>query len=139
MIYLLDTNVVSEVIKPIPNAGVLEWLQDTDTEHLAISVLTLGEIRKGIEKTISTTQKSGLIRWLEHDLVEWFGDRIVSINSDVADKWGYICGNSQIIPAIDALLAASAIVHNMKLVTRNVKDFIQVTGLEVLNPWDTTE
>ena len=137
MIYLLDTNLVSEVIKPIPNVSVMEWLGYVDTEHLAISVLTLGEIRKGIEKTTNPTRKAGLIRWLEQDLVEWFDDRIIPINTDVVDKWGYISAQTKFtLPAIDSLLAATALVHNMKLVTRNVKDFERVPGLEILNPWE---
>ena len=137
MIYLLDTNVISELIKPIPDANVIEWIQYVQTEHLAISVLTIGEIRKGIEKTINPTRKAGLIRWLEIDLAEWFGARVIPVNSDVADKWGYICGqSSKTLPAIDGLLAASALVYNMKIVTRNVKDFESVEGLELVNPWD---
>ena len=137
MMYLLDTNVVSEVIKPIPNANVIEWLEYIKTEHLAISVLTIGEIRKGIELTENPTRKAGLIKWLENDLVEWFGRRIMPINLDVADKWGYIRGHtSKTLPTIDSLLAASALVYNMKLVTRNVKDFQDVPGLEIVNPWE---
>ena len=136
MIYLLDTNVLSELIKPIPNIDVVEWIEYTKTEHLAISVLTIGEIRKGIEKTTDSTRKAGLTRWLEIDLAEWFGDRIIPINADIADKWGYICGTSPCtMPAIDALLAASALVYNMKIVTHNVKDFEHVAGLEIVNPW----
>lgn len=135
--YLLDTNVVSEVIKPIPNVNVIEWLQYINAEHLAISVLTIGEIRKGIELTANPIRKAGLVRWLENDLAEWFGRRIVPINLDVADKWGYICAQtSRKLPAIDSLFAASALVHNMKLVTRNAKDFVHVAGLEVINPWE---
>lgn len=137
MMYLLDTNIVSEVIKPIPNVNVIEWLQHINVEHLAISVLTIGEIRKGIELTENPTRKAGLIRWLENDLAEWFGRRIVPINLDIADKWGYIRGYTpRIFPTIDSLLAASALVYNMKLVTRNVKDFEHVAGLEIINPWN---
>ena len=137
MIYLLDTNVLSEVLKPIPNVNVIEWIEYTKVEHVAVSVLTLGEIRKGIEKTPDGARKAGLIRWLEIDLAEWFGDRIIPINSDVADKWGYISGTAKrTLPAIDSLLAASALVYNMKIVTRNAKDFLDVPGLEVVNPWE---
>ena len=137
MIYLLDTNVVSEVLKPIPNVNVIEWLTYIKTEHMAISVVTLGEISKGIELTTpNSTKRIGLTRWLEIDLVEWFEDRIISINTDVADKWGYICAQTPKIPATDAFLAATALVYNMKMVTRNVKDFGHVAGLEIVNPWE---
>lgn len=137
MMYLLDTNVLFEVIKPVPNINVIEWLEHIKTEHLAISVLTIGEIRKGIELTENITRKVGLIKWLENDLVEWFGRRIMPVNIDVADKWGYICaGARKTLPAVDGLLAASALVYNMKMVTRNAKDFVHVAGLEVINPWE---
>jgi toxin FitB len=134
MIYLLDTNIVSEVIKKSPNDKVVKWLQSVDPIHLALSVLTLGEIRKGAEKLEDSIKKQVIIQWLEVELPQAFLGRIINVNHKVADKWGYISSN--IIPAIDGLIAATALTNNLKLVTRNVKDFQNVAGLEIINPWE---
>jgi len=133
--YLLDTNVISETIRAKPNPVVLEWLASIDSRKFYLSVLSLGEIRKGIEKLEDTKRKQKIIQWLEIDLKKIFADRIIMVDSIVADKWGYICAKEN-IPAIDSLLGASALVHNLKLVTRNVKDFQSISGLEIVNPWD---
>ena len=135
MIYLLDTNVISETIKKSPNKIALDWLSSIDINQCALSVLTLGEIRKGAEMLESRARKYKLIQWLEVDLLKQFYGRIIYIDAKVADKWGYICSHVN-IPAMDGLIAASAIVHNHKLVTRNVKDFQGVMGLEIINPWE---
>ena len=139
MIYLLDTNVISETIKKSPNKIVLDWLSSIDINQCALSVLTLGEIRKGVEMLESRPKKHKLIQWLETDLLKQFYGRIIYIDAKVADKWGYICSfinKSNKILAIDTLIAASAIIHNLKLVTRNTKDFQEISGLEIINPWD---
>ncbi len=132
--YLIDTNVISESIKKVPNENVKRWLTELDIYKVYISVVTLGEIRKGIEKLDIENKKQKLIQWLEVDLLAQFDGRIVSIDAKIADKWGYICSKGD-IPAIDALIAASALVHNFKLVTRNTKDFDKISGLEIINPW----
>ena len=133
--YLLDTNVISETIKKAPNQKIINWLDSIDAEKFSLSVITLGEIRKGIEKLPDHTKKQQIIQWLETELIERFYGRIINIDAAVADKWGYITSIKN-IPAIDALIAASAIVHNHKLVTRNVKDFESINGLEIINPWN---
>ena len=135
MIYLLDTNVISETIRKIPDKKVVNWLKSIDSKNFSISVLTLGEIRKGIEKINEQAKKQKIIQWLEIDLLEQFKTQIIYIDALVADKWGYI-SSLQNIPAIDGLIAASALVHNLKLVTRNVKDFKGIRGLEIVNPWE---
>jgi predicted nucleic acid-binding protein len=132
--YLLDTNIISETIKKSPNEKVLNWLASININKLTLSVLTLGEIRKGVEKLNDQAKKQKIINWLEIELVESFYGRIINIDALVADKWGYLCSITN-IPAIDALIAASAIVHNLKLVTRNTKDFKEISGLEIINPW----
>ncbi len=132
--YLIDTNVISETIRKAPNESVMTWLSQIDIFKVYISVITIGEIRKGIEKLELENKKQKLIQWLEEDLLEKFEGRIVSIDPKVADKWGYICSKDD-IPAIDALIAASALVYNLKLVTRNTKDFDKISGLEIINPW----
>ncbi len=135
MNYLLDTNVISETIKKEPNYGVINWLKAVDIEYLYLSVITLGEIRKGIEKIADINKKNKIIQWLEFELPKEFGNRIIAIDKTVADKWGYVSANNS-IPAIDGLIGASALVHNLKLITRNVKDFKDIPGLEIINPWE---
>lgn len=135
MSYLLDTNVISEPLRTKPNEAVVKWLKLISSEDLYCSVLTLGEIRKGIEKLIHEKRKHELTIWLEHTLPKWFGPRILSIDRAIADRWGYLTSSvSRSLPAIDGLLAATALAHNLKMVTRNVKDF-DIPGLEVINPF----
>ena len=134
MSYLLDTNIVSETIKKEANKVVISWLQSFDITYFHLSVLTLGEIRKGVEKLSDARKKQNIVRWLEIDLITKFSSRIIDIDKEVGDKWGYISAQSN-VPAIDGLIAASALVHNLKLVTRNTKDFINIQGLELINPW----
>lgn len=133
--YLIDTNVLSETIRPTPNQLVMNWFRNIPSDSLYISVITIGEVRKGIERLAHSQKKEKILAWLEHALPEWFEGRMLSIDFDVADRWGYLLGNTaQNLPAIDSLIAATALTHNLKLVTRNVSDFA-VPGLEVINPW----
>jgi len=134
--YLLDTNILSETVRIQPHLSVKKWLQETPSETLFISVLTLGEIRRGIEKLDDSKRRTRLISWLEHDLLKWFGPNILPINLAIAERWGYITATTnQHFNTIDSLLAATALAHNLKMVTRNVKDF-QVPGLEIFNPFE---
>ena len=132
--YLIDTNVISETIKKVPNQNVLKWLGQIDIYRIHLSVVTLGEVRKGIEQLDQESKRQKLIQWLEIDLMERFEGRIISIDAKIADKWGYLCSKVN-VPAIDALIAASALVQNLKLVTRNTKDFEKIHGIEIINPW----
>ena len=133
MSYLIDTNIISETIKTTPNKGVLKWFNSTPSYALFISVITIGEIRKGIEIVKNDTKKSELVSWLDFELRPWFGNNIISIDQDIAERWGYISANTK-VPAIDGLIAATAMVSNLTLVTRNIKDFT-IPGLEVINPF----
>ncbi len=136
MSYLLDTNVVSEMLRTQPNLNVKKWLEAVLSDTLFISVLTIGEIRKGIEKLAHGQRKSHLIIWLEHELPKWFGSHILSITQEIADRWGYLSAEAaRTLPAIDGLLAATCLTHNLKIVTRNIKDF-ELPGLEVINPFE---
>ena len=136
MSYLLDTNVISETIKSKPSKNLYEWLEKIPEENLFISVLTLGEIRRGVELLDNIKKKSTLIVWLEKDLRNRFGDRILKIDNIITDRWGYLCAYSaKTLPVIDSLIAATALTHNLKLVTRNTKDFSEVQDLELINPF----
>ena len=136
MSYLIDTNVISELVRPKPDAAVLDWFASTPDDALFLSVLTLGEIRKGVEKLPEPQRREKLRLWLEHDLRDWFGTRILSIGPDVADHWGRLLAQAgRPVPAVHSLLAATALHHDLRLVTRNTKDF-DYTGLEVINPWE---
>jgi len=135
MSYLLDTNVLSELVRPKPNDAVLAWFANVPDESLYISVLTLGEVRKGVEGVPDANRKETLRVWLEHTLPEWFGSRVLSVDADVAEKWGKLQAKAKRpVPAIDSLLAATALQHELRMVTRNAKDF-DYAGLEVINPW----
>lgn len=132
---LLDTNIISEVARTQPSPNVLKWLKDIPSDSLFISVLTIGEIRKGIEKLDDETRKNRLNLWLEQDIPKWFNGGILPIDQEIAERWGYITATTKsTLSAIDSLLAATALTHNLKMVTRNVKDF-DVPGLEVINPF----
>ncbi len=136
MSYLLDTNVISEPQKAKPSAAVLAWLTSRPQNSLYISVLTIGEIRKGIEQNVSGKRKKLLTDWLENDLPEWFSGRVVGIDTKLAEQWGVISATRKNLPAIDGLIAASCLVHGLTLVTRNTKDFVGISELKIINPWE---
>jgi predicted nucleic acid-binding protein len=132
--YLLDTNVISETRRRRPDSHVLRWLRGVDPSTLYISVLTLGEIAKGIalRSTRDRSQGAALQQWLLATRTI-YADRIVPIDAETAETWGHIAARRS-LPVIDGLLAATALVRGMTLVTRNVGD-IADTGVTVLDPW----
>ncbi|MHB1389818.1 MAG: PIN domain-containing protein [Thermoleophilia bacterium] len=135
MSYLLDTNVISETIRPRPDPGVIAWFEGVPAEALFISVLSLGEIRKGVEGLADEKRREKLRIWLEHELPGWFEERVLSVDLAVADRWGQLVAQmGRPVPSIDSLLAATALHHELRLVTRNARDF-DFPGLEVINPW----
>ncbi len=134
--FLLGTNVVSELIKPRPNSGVVQWMEYTDENLLYLSVLTLGEIRKGITSQSESKRRMSLEAWLTHELILRFEGRILDIDHAVADRWGRVSGASkQLLPVIDSLLAATALHYDLILVTRDIRS-IEATGVALLNPWN---
>lgn len=136
MKFIIDTNVISETVRKTPDLNVMRWLRDVPSHELYLSVLTIGEIRRGIEKLEDLNKKEKLLLWLDHDFFKWFGNRILPINLEVAEKWGYLTAYTP-LSAIDSLIAATALSHNLKIVTRNTKDFC-IPGLEIINPWNYT-
>jgi toxin FitB len=136
--YLLDTCVISEMLVPKPNQNVVDWVSAQDEECLFLSVLTLGEIQKGISKLSESKKKKTLGMWLQTDLLERFSGRIVPIDDRVALNWGAIQASAEqigsIIPSIDGLIAVTGVTHNMTVVTRNVSD-MEPSGALLFNPW----
>ncbi len=138
MRYLLDTNVISELIAKHPNERVIQWLDQLDPASIYLSVITIGELRKGIEKLSDSSRKDELQNWLTDELVIRFRDRILVLDLDVMLVWGELVGRLERIGrplgAIDSLIAALALTHSCLLVTRNEADF-KDAGLNVTNPW----
>jgi toxin FitB len=136
--FLLDTNVVSELVKPRPEATVTAWIEDTDESLLYLSVLTLGEIRRGIAALSQSRRRATLEAWLDTDLRARFQDRILIIDQEVSNRWGLLTAaarnNGIVLPVIDGLLAATALEHNLTLVTRDTGQ-IPSMGIAVFNPW----
>ncbi len=135
MSYLIDTNVVSELRRKAPDTGVVNWFSDRPPATLYLSVLTLGEIRKGIEGLADDARRQPLLDWLEIDLPTFFTGRILAVDAAVATQWGHLVATAgRPLPAIDSLLAATALEHDLVLVTRNTKDFADL-AVKVFNPW----
>ena len=138
MSFLLDTNVVSEWTKPRPNPGVIEWLARVDEDTVFLSVVTFAELRHGIERLPAGARRRRLDEWLRSELPLRFEGRIALVDGAVADEWGRLVARHEAggrsIQAMDALIAATAQVHNLTLVTRNESDF-RASVKSVLNPW----
>jgi toxin FitB len=136
--FLLDTNVISELVRRKPEPRVTMWVEATDEMLLHLSVLTLGEIRKGIASLRDASRRVTLGAWLDSDLSVRFANRILPIDEAVADRWGRLAAKLEAsnspLPVIDGLLAATALQYNLTLVTRNVKD-VTATGVPLFNPW----
>ena len=138
MNFLLDTNVISELVARQPNARVLEWIESVDPDRVFLSVVTIGELRKGIEKLPASRRRTALSDWLATDLTARFRGRILVLDIDTMLTWGRLTGRleklGRPLPAIDSLIAALALHHNCTLVTRNEDDF-RHAGISVVNPW----
>jgi predicted nucleic acid-binding protein len=134
--WLVDTNVISELRRRDPDANVQAWFAQRPATELYLSVLTLGEIRKGVEALADSGRRTVLNQWLERELPVFFAARLLPINGAVAHQWGQLLAEAgRSLPAIDSLLAATALHHNLVLVTRNLKDFAGLP-VQVLNPWE---
>ncbi|VAX36947.1 VapC toxin protein [hydrothermal vent metagenome] len=138
MKYLLDTCVISELVKVKPNKRVVEWIAQCYDEDLYLSALTIGEIQKGIDRLPKSKKKSRLYLWIKEDLSERFKGRILDVNESVARAWGSLLAKEEEkgrkVPVIDSLIAATAVIFSLTVVTRNTKD-IELDDVSVFNPW----
>lgn len=138
MSYLLDTVAVSEWVKPRPDPGLVRWLDEVDEDRTYLSVLTPGELRKGVERLAPGAKQERLRRWLGVDLADRFAGRVLPVDDVVADAWGVLLARSEqagsVVPAVDGLIAATAQVHGLAVVTRNAGHF-SAAGVEVVCPW----
>ena len=136
--YLVDTNCISEAVRLRPDPRVMSWLEAADEDLLYLSVLTLGEIRKGVASLPQGRRRVSLESWLNLELQARFLGRILSIDEAIADRWGLLAATAKNkgrgLSAIDGLLAATAIQHNLTIVSRNDTDFAD-TQVPVVNPW----
>jgi len=137
MKYLLDTNVISELRKKTCNLNVKNTIEKIEPNDLYLSVISIGEIEMGVQKLAEQQKKIEISLWLHNKLPLWFVDRIIPINFEIMVTWGKLCVESKrTLPVIDSLIAATAITYRAILLTRNVDDFDNIKGLELINPWD---
>jgi len=138
--FLLDTNIVSELTRVKPEQNVVHWFSSVDESGLYLSVLTIGEIRKGLTALPKARKRLDLEKWF-NDLKYRFAGRIISVDETVAEQWGILSSaarkQGKPLSVIDGLLAATAVNHNLTLVTRNVNDFA-IDKLSILNPWNSS-
>ena len=138
MRFLLDTCAISELIKPAPDPGVLEWFAQQDELSLYLSALSLGELKRGIEKLSAGKRKTFLQKWLAENVIQRFGDRVLSLDAGVCLRWGEMQARlekqGKPMSAMDGLIAATALQHQLTIVTRNSKD-MEASGVAPLNPW----
>lgn len=137
--YLVDTNIPSELTRPKPEPRVASFLKEVGQESLYISVLTLGEICKGITGIPAGARRAQLQEWLDAVMRPWFVGRVLPVTDSIAERWGLMAGDAKLrgvaLSVVDGLLAATALEHDLTLVTRNAKDFSGL-GLRLLNPWE---
>lgn len=138
MSFLLDTNVISEGAKPRPDQGVMDWLASTDEDRIFLSVVSLAELRHGIERMADRARRKALDDWLTGDLPNRFANRVLPIDAETADLWGRIIARGQAVGrplgVMDAFIAATSEHHRLTLVTRNTSDF-ETAGIRLFNPW----
>ena len=135
MSFLVDTCAISELIKPRPSPRVAEWFERAVPDVLFVSVLTIGEIRKGVERLGRGRRRNAITTWLETEVPRWFENRILPVDVAVAEEWGRLLARHRNIPAVDGLIAATALRHRLSVVTRNENDFA-LAQVDLVNPWD---
>lgn len=142
MAFLLDTNIVSETVKPRPEQAVLDWLESQVPTDLFLAAQTIGELVRGARKVREQARRERFERWIEQDLARQFDGRVLPFDVRAATLWGHLMGDGDRVgrpPAVaDAQIAAVAIRHEMILVTRNTKNFMRF-DLKLLNPWSVDQ
>ena len=137
--FLIDTNVISEFVKSKPNPRVVHWFESADPDTLFASVLTLGEIRMGIENMPLSKRRAELEQWLEQGVPAWFQSNLLPVTEAIADRWARLTIQAKKrgaqVDTADGLIAATAVEHKLSIVTRDVKDFEEL-GIGIVNPWD---
>jgi predicted nucleic acid-binding protein len=138
--YLLDTNIPSEFSRDRPEGRVVQWLKAQPVATLFLSAVTIGEIRKGLVVLPQGRRRTELEAWFSTDLLIWFRNRILPVTHSIADRWGVLDGQCQLkgtpLNTADGMIAATALEHDLTVVTRNVKDFAGLS-VGVFNPWDS--
>lgn len=138
MNFLLDSNIVSEWTKPRPNERVAAWLAEADEDRIFLSVITLAELRRGVQRLPAGARRDRLDAWLTDQLKPRFEGRILPIDAETADVWGRLITHGQAagrpVSTMDGFLAATAQQHDLTLVTRNTADF-DILGIRLINPW----
>lgn len=138
MNYLIDTNVISELVKLKPNTRVVTFVSTLPSTNIYISTLTWGELYKGIEQLTPSKKKAQLCTWLNNELAAWFKNQILAVDVAVAERWAnLLIATKRSVPVVDSLIAATALHHNAILLTRNKKDF-KYPELRVINPFEET-
>jgi predicted nucleic acid-binding protein len=137
--YLLDTNIICEPTRPRPDRAVLVWLAETDEDCLYVSAATLAEIQRGVSRLPRGNRRAGIQQWLDCDVLERFGDRILPVDHAVALRWGQIMAEAESsgrsMNPLDGFIAATAMARGLTLVTRNVGDFRDSVP-QIVNPWE---
>ncbi len=137
--YLLDTNVLSEGVKPQPDPNVMSWLDDADEDRVFLSAIIFAEVRRGVELMPAGRRRDRLTDWVTTDLPARFEGRILAVDRRVAETWGIVMARAQragtSLGTMDAFFAATAEAHGLTLVTRNVQDF-RAAGVPLFNPWE---
>jgi predicted nucleic acid-binding protein len=137
--FLLDTNIPSELTRPMPDSRVRDWVRAQDNASLYLSVVSVGELRRGFTLLPQSKRRAQLEQWFEQYLLPLFADRILPVTQSIGNRWGVLGGECQLrgapLNTADGMIAATALEHGLTLVTRNVKDFAGL-GVMVFNPWD---
>ena len=138
MSFLLDTSLISELVRKSPHLPVLEWIGAQDETSLYLSVVTIGELEKGIAKLPDSPRRIALQKWVRRELADRFRGRLLDVDASVATRWGTASGKSESsgrpIPVVDCLIAATSLQHGLTVVTRNTADLEQC-GARCVNPW----
>lgn len=138
--FLVDTNIPSELTRERPDVRVASFLQRTEKQSIFLSVMTIGEICKGIATLPASHKRDSLQVWLDSDVRSWFAGRILPVSEEIAEHWGKLAASAKQrgtpLAVVDGVIAATAFQHGLTLVTRNLKDFANL-GIDLLNPWES--